>query len=642
MNQQKKYPRHIFFFLAILATILLTHINAKNTTAKTPPYATQFGALPKPENFIIHLPWASGESDLHYRSYGDVSHTGKDFFAVDFNINGAMVHPTASGKVIFTKTDPNCSECYGNYVIVEHTPNFPNYVSVYAHLADILVTTNQEVDLNTQIGHEGNTGTPDQHLHFALMYCTNVKIDQFPEECVPVVPEPILGREIYEGLDWWHELHPDESIIAEHHPDQDASLPSGYWGENATKDGENIAYGESVVFHVHYSDESEIGEVRLTAYYPNWAEQQDPVLAGLFPEQVWRIIGRCNPDTGGCGENEWRFEWYPHSGDNGYPSLAQGLLDVPWLPKANPPTLQNNVLDLCISFDIFDKTGNPKYSPGDPRCSINTEANRGVISASTGNEARLIHIEPLSGDIPTPDEATFIADITFPDGAIVSSGQPLVKTWRMRDSGSTTWGNGYKLVFVGGEQMGAPREVNVPTATPGQEIDISVNLTAPTIEGGHKGYWQLRNPQGTYFGPRIFVDIVVQNDAPPPSATDYSLKCNNCPSTVEPGATFRPVVQATIGSGQLLESRGDMLLNTDGNLYGAHRHVMVYGVVNPGEPYDFTFYSNDPITAPNENGAYETKWRLWQNGQYVGPELIIQFEVQRRRNKSFSSRPNVA
>jgi len=71
-----------------------------------------------------------------------------------------------------------------------------------------------------------------------------------------------------------------------------------------------------------------------------------------------------------------------------------------------------------------------------------------------------------------------------------------------------------------------------------------------------------------------------------------------------------------------------LLRNTDGNLYGAWPHVAVVGTVNQGQTYDFTFYADNPITAPNSDGAYQTKWQLWQNGQYVGPELVIAFQVQ--------------
>jgi len=245
----------------------------------------------------------------------------------------------------------------------------------------------------------------------------------------------------------------------------------------------------------------------------------------------------------------------------------------------------------------------------------------------------------------TPDSATFLSDVTYPDGSVVSPGQALVKTWRMQNTGGTTWGSGYQLVFVSGEQMGAPSAVNVPTTAPGSTADISVNLTAPTSGGDHTGYWRLRNPQGTYFGPEIWVSIRVP-DGPPPTpppagqTDDFEIVGVSYPSVVTPGQTFRPTVTMRVNWGQLLQSRGDMLRNTDGNLYGAWPHVAVVGTVNAGQTYDFTFYTDNPITAPTTEGTYETRWRIWRDGNWAGPEIVIRFDVRQPQSNHRPNRPS--
>ena len=261
------------------------------------------------------------------------------------------------------------------------------------------------------------------------------------------------------------------------------------------------------------------------------------------------------------------------------------------------------------------------------KCGPGSSAN----PAFPANGISIASINPCDPEPPPSltDNASFISDITLPDGTVVSPGQALTKTWRVQNSGTSTWGSGYQLVFTSGEQMGAPSAVNVPVTAPGQEVDISVNITAPSEGGSHWGNWRLRNPQGTYFGDELLVEITVPDDSnPPPPPNDFTLSCLNCPASIPPGQTFRPTIRATVGSGQLLGSRGDSLRNTDGNLYGAWPHVAVVGTVNQGQTYDFTFYADNPITAPNSDGTYQTKWRLWQNGQYVGPELTIAFQVQ--------------
>ena len=58
------------------------------------------------------------------------------------------------------------------------------------------------------------------------------------------------------------------------------------------------------------------------------------------------------------------------------------------------------------------------------------------------------------------------------------------------------------------------------------------------------------------------------------------------------------------------------------------QHVAVVGTVNAGHSYTFQFYSNDPIHAPNFEGTYESRWRVWRDGNWSGPEVTIRFDVR--------------
>ncbi|GEM_PF-5347540 len=120
---------------------------------------------------------------------------------------------------------------------------------------------------------------------------------------------------------------------------------------------------------------------------------------------------------------------------------------------------------------------------------------------------------PTSSLPPTPTQctydATFIDDVTIPDGTEIPAGQAFTKTWRLINDGCLNWPAGTALVYVRGEQMGGPASVPVPATSVGSTVDISVNLTAPTAPGSHRGYWQLQAPGGVRFGPQIYVEITV-------------------------------------------------------------------------------------------------------------------------------------
>ncbi len=124
-----------------------------------------------------------------------------------------------------------------------------------------------------------------------------------------------------------------------------------------------------------------------------------------------------------------------------------------------------------------------------------------------------------SAATPTPlcDLAEFVDDITVPDGTQFKPGETFTKTWRLRNQGTCTWTTDYALVFDGGEAMDAELVLNLPAdVPPGSEIDVSVELTAPSDPGVYRGYWRLRNAEGVLFpvlkgykGASFYVEIEV-------------------------------------------------------------------------------------------------------------------------------------
>jgi len=146
------------------------------------------------------------------------------------------------------------------------------------------------------------------------------------------------------------------------------------------------------------------------------------------------------------------------------------------------------------------------------------------------------------------DKATFVSDVTVPDGTLFSPGTTFVKTWRLKNSGSCTWTNAYKLVFYDGEQMGAPTAINVPrNITPGVTVDLTVNMTAPSspsAAGTYRGYWILSNATGKLFGigtdasKPIWVEVKVSGLSP--SVSGYDFIANACSAQWKSGAGILP------------------------------------------------------------------------------------------------------
>ncbi len=106
------------------------------------------------------------------------------------------------------------------------------------------------------------------------------------------------------------------------------------------------------------------------------------------------------------------------------------------------------------------------------------------------------------------DRAEFVADITVPDGTNYNPAATFVKTWELKNAGTTTWTTGYSLVFVSGAQMGGPASVPLTgEVVPGQTVNVSVNLVAPNDAGNYKGFWRMSNASGALFDTSVYVDI---------------------------------------------------------------------------------------------------------------------------------------
>jgi hypothetical protein len=121
---------------------------------------------------------------------------------------------------------------------------------------------------------------------------------------------------------------------------------------------------------------------------------------------------------------------------------------------------------------------------------------------------RIIAREPIvqPGGI---SNGKFLADITIPDDTEIQPGKKYTKTWRLKNSGTRAWGSGYTMKFAGGVLMSEKETYSLPTVQPGESVEISIDMVAPTNPGTHYADWRLHDDKGEVFGEIIYVRIVV-------------------------------------------------------------------------------------------------------------------------------------
>ncbi|MEW6400999.1 MAG: CAP domain-containing protein [Chloroflexota bacterium] len=103
--------------------------------------------------------------------------------------------------------------------------------------------------------------------------------------------------------------------------------------------------------------------------------------------------------------------------------------------------------------------------------------------------------------VPTnpPDctnNASFVADVTVPDNSSVSATSIFTKTWAVRNTGTCVWGPDYTVTHYSEERLGAPISLPLSVTYPGQTVDISMTLSAPSTLGPHRANFVIKNPGG--------------------------------------------------------------------------------------------------------------------------------------------------
>lgn len=176
---------------------------------------------------------------------------------------------------------------------------------------------------------------------------------------------------------------------------------------------------------------------------------------------------------------------------------------------------------------------------------------------------------PLPTASPTPTTVVcvnglgFVSDVNLDDKnmtspAVLSPGQNFTKTWRVRNTGNCAWDADYLLIYINGNRTEAQMNAQ-PTAIgqvvePGEEVDISVNLTAPYTYGTFQGFFQMRDNKGVYFGQVVWVGVNVP-DPNPPTATPVPTTAP--PASQSPNPNFR-IDNAYITGGECTTLRWDV------------------------------------------------------------------------------------
>lgn len=123
---------------------------------------------------------------------------------------------------------------------------------------------------------------------------------------------------------------------------------------------------------------------------------------------------------------------------------------------------------------------------------------------------------PTGGASASSLDASFVRDMTFPDGSTVDGGQTFTKAWMLQNSGGQAWPASTHLTLQGMSAFTVLSAATVDPVPPGATANISVTLRAPTgaDRTSEQQQWRLADKNGNAFGPVFWLRVTVARDLP--------------------------------------------------------------------------------------------------------------------------------
>jgi len=189
------------------------------------------------------------------------------------------------------------------------------------------------------------------------------------------------------------------------------------------------------------------------------------------------------------------------------PAAGEPTPDVAAVRTSAASTVVSQFTLTAAAFTATPAPPTETQAPESPEATI-TQTTLPVAQVTNAEGTVVVLCDKYSWDPST-------VDVNVPDNTTMSPGQDFVKTWKIKNIGSCTWDAGYKLVFsYGDDELKGEAQPLSAAIGPQQEVEVSVQFTAPSLPGTYFSVWTMQNAKGiTFLGndnKALYVQIVVQ------------------------------------------------------------------------------------------------------------------------------------
>jgi hypothetical protein len=196
-----------------------------------------------------------------------------------------------------------------------------------------------------------------------------------------------------------------------------------------------------------------------------------------------------------------------------------GMMGLIWLTACSPtgsnstPTLDLNSFRTEVAETVFAQVTEslaqtPSVTPQPSSTATTQPTVEPSLAPSVSPNATEIAASSTA-QAETENKAQWVSQ-SIADDTIFAPGEAFTMTWRLKNTGTSTWTTGYMLRYFSGDTFGAPKEILLDQEVlPGGEIDININMKAPTKAGVYRSDWVMANELRSNFKEPIFLKIIV-------------------------------------------------------------------------------------------------------------------------------------
>ncbi|MBE0505856.1 MAG: helix-turn-helix domain-containing protein [Marinospirillum sp.] len=184
-------------------------------------------------------------------------------------------------------------------------------------------------------------------------------------------------------------------------------------------------------------------------------------------------------------------------------------------------SLKISLSEVCRQADISRQTLYECWSKDHKYPSLSTlVAISHVLKVHPLRLLQLVFQQHTTSNLPQAmlgDQSAFVADVTYPDGEQVLTGERFRKTWCLQNVGSVPWinrhlacqdddlmilyGRSGGLLDVAEKLLPDHSILPIPDTQPGETVELSVDFTAPSTPCTVISYWKILNPDGQFAFP---------------------------------------------------------------------------------------------------------------------------------------------